>query len=73
MGLLPAVTLSKTVNEPIISVRDLGISFPGKQRAEPIHVLQVSESGGQARRICLYCRSFRLWKNNPAQYHYRLH
>jgi NitT/TauT family transport system ATP-binding protein len=28
------------VNEPIISVRDLGLSFPGKQRAEPIHVLR---------------------------------
>ena len=27
----------------------------------------VIESGGQARRVCLYRRSFRMWKNNPAQ------
>ena len=39
MGLLRG-EVSKTVNEPIISVRDLGISFPGKKRAEPIHVLR---------------------------------
>jgi len=39
MGLLQR-EVGKTVNEPIISVRDLGVSFPGKQRAEPIHVLR---------------------------------
>jgi NitT/TauT family transport system ATP-binding protein len=39
MGLLWR-ELVKTVNEPIISVRDLELSFPGKQRAEPIHVLR---------------------------------
>jgi len=39
MGLLRR-DVAKTVNEPIISVRDLGIGFPGKQRAEPIQVLR---------------------------------
>jgi len=39
MGLLRR-ELGNTVNDPIISVRDLGISFPGKHRAEPIHVLR---------------------------------
>jgi NitT/TauT family transport system ATP-binding protein len=39
MGLLRRELIEK-VNEPIISVRDIGISFPGKQRAEPIHVLR---------------------------------
>ena len=39
MGLLRRELVEK-VNEPIISVRDIGISFPGKQRAKPIHVLR---------------------------------
>ena len=53
MGLLRR-ELVKTVNEPIISVRDLELSFPGKQRAEPIHVLQaVNLEVGRGEFVCI--------------------
>ena len=47
------------MDEPIISVRDL-VKFPGKQRAELIHVLRSLNRSGE--RIRLYRRSFRMWK-----------
>jgi NitT/TauT family transport system ATP-binding protein len=53
MGLLRR-EVGKTVNEPIISVRDLGISFPGKERAEPTHVLRsVNLEVRQGEFVCI--------------------
>ena len=53
MGLLRR-ELVKTVNEPVISVRDLELSFPGKQRSEPIHVLQsVNLEVGRGEFVCI--------------------
>ena len=41
MGLLAKeLGTDKTVNAPVISVRDLGVTFPGKKGTEPIEVLR---------------------------------
>jgi NitT/TauT family transport system ATP-binding protein len=41
MGLLPTeLSASQTVSVPVITIRDLGMTFPGKKGTEPINVLR---------------------------------
>src|SRR5580704_8557385 len=42
MGLLPTeLSARQTVSAPVITIRDLGMTFPGKKGTEPINVLRA--------------------------------